>query len=143
MKATKARIIIAVAVNIFFAQTSLHAVDSWMSRILKTAAAFTAFGTASTVALMHPSTPAAFVAGATAGGIMAAGAHYTGRYAGVVYDDTTSRRFISAAGTLGFGIGTTLHTYIPNTTAAGTGYVLACGTLATLSCRRLDNLVEY
>lgn len=131
-----------IATSACFSQTSLQAVDTSLSFMLKTAAALTALSTAGTL-LIRPEAPVAFAAGAAAGGILAAGAHYTGRYADVIYDDSTSRRFITATGTVGFGIGAALHNYIPNMQAAGAGYVVTCGALASLSCRRLDNLVDF
>jgi hypothetical protein len=130
-----------VATSICFAQTSVHAGEKNVSRILKAAAALAALGTAGTGIYNFPEAAATFAIGGSAGILVSAGAYHAGRLAGYIYDDRSSRCFIGGTGALGLGVAAAFHNYIPTTPAADVGYVLTCGTLASLPMAEVADLV--
>lgn len=139
MSTIKMHNIIALA-SIFFAPISVQATNTpSRSCKLKTALALTALGTVGKVVVTFPEATAVFAMSASAGLLTTTAAYQAGRYSGA--DDSTIRGLIGVTNTLGFGVGAALHDYIPNTTAAGAGYVLTCGALATLSRDKLADVV--
>lgn len=107
--------------SICFTQTFLQATDRPnLSRIGKAVLALTALGTAGKIARTFPEATAAFTGGVAAGGLVTAGVYHVGWYTGIIYDDRSSKTFIT-----------------------GTTGALALGTSFALRAAKDNNYINY